>query len=264
MKLYFFGTCAGTAPLPGTHHTSFAVETGGGLYWFDAGECCGYTAHLMGVDLLKIRGIFISHTHMDHVGGLANLLWYIRKVSLVRHCATLESVIDVFIPEEETWEGIVKLLSRTEGGFGNKSFEPRGLPVTDGVLCDDGHIKVTAFHNNHLEHLDGEAWRSFCYRIEAQGRSVVFSGDVRDAGDTVPAIGGGCDILLMETGHHGVERVARDVRSISEAGHRVGELWYIHNGDEIRANPIRSSRTAREAFGGEVRVCLDATVADID
>ena len=89
MKLWFFGTCSGTEPLPGRHHVSFALESEGGLYWFDAGEGCSYTAKLAGADLLAVKKIFISHTHMDHVGGLGNLLWNIRKLEWVEGRKTL-------------------------------------------------------------------------------------------------------------------------------------------------------------------------------
>ena len=68
MKLYIFGSCSGTEPWQNRHHTAFAIEIGGRFYWFDAGENCSYAAHLMGVDLLAVSDIFISHTHMDHVG----------------------------------------------------------------------------------------------------------------------------------------------------------------------------------------------------
>ena len=63
MKLHFLGTCAGTEPMPGRKHASVAVEVGDRLYWFDAGEGCSYTAHLMGLDLLKIKAVFISHLY---------------------------------------------------------------------------------------------------------------------------------------------------------------------------------------------------------
>ncbi len=64
MRLHIFGTCGGSEPMPGRHHVSFAVEHRDRLYWFDAGESCSYTAHLMcGVDLMRIRAVFISHTH---------------------------------------------------------------------------------------------------------------------------------------------------------------------------------------------------------
>lgn len=59
VKVHILGSCSGTEPYEGRHHTSAAVETEKGLYWLDAGECCSYAAHLMGIDLLKTRGIFL-------------------------------------------------------------------------------------------------------------------------------------------------------------------------------------------------------------
>lgn len=73
MKIYIFGSCSRTEPMEGRHHTAFAIEINGKVYWFDAGENCSHTAHLMGVDLLLVSDIFISHPHTDHVAGLVNL-----------------------------------------------------------------------------------------------------------------------------------------------------------------------------------------------
>ncbi|MDD6563518.1 MAG: hypothetical protein PUF08_00410, partial [Clostridiales bacterium] len=64
MKFYIFGSCSGTEPFKGRHHTAWALELNGRIYWFDAGETCSYTAHLMGVELLAVSDIFISHPHM--------------------------------------------------------------------------------------------------------------------------------------------------------------------------------------------------------
>ena len=61
------------------------VDIDGRLYWFDAGESCSHTGHLLGLDLTEVKSIFISHAHIDHVGGLAKLLWCMRKLDS-RHC----------------------------------------------------------------------------------------------------------------------------------------------------------------------------------
>ena len=59
MKLFIFGSCSGTEPITDRHHTAFAIEINKRIYWLDAGENCSYTAHLMGVDLLRVSDIFI-------------------------------------------------------------------------------------------------------------------------------------------------------------------------------------------------------------
>ena len=60
------------------------LEADGGLYWFDAGEACSYTAHLMGLDLLTLRALFISHPHADHIGGMDDVIRARHDIKLPR------------------------------------------------------------------------------------------------------------------------------------------------------------------------------------
>ena len=60
MKLFFLGTCSGTEPMPGRHHVAWVLQLHEKLYWFDAGECCSHTAHVLGLNLQNIRAVFIT------------------------------------------------------------------------------------------------------------------------------------------------------------------------------------------------------------
>lgn len=225
--LIVLGSCSGTEPIPGRQHTSFVIETGGRYYWFDAGEGCSRTAHLMGIDLLKVRSIFISHPHMDHVGGLGNLLWTIRKLTAVRKTNVAGGRIDLYMPELRSWEGILQMLRCTEGNF-TLPFTLEVYRPADCLVYEDENIRVTAMHNGHLQDNERGEHISYSFHIETEGKSIVFSGDVREYTEVAPLLAKGCDYLLMETGHHKVKAICDFADE-----QRVSKLVFVHHGRDI-------------------------------
>lgn len=257
VKIHFLGTCAGTEPMPDRRHASVAVESGGRIYWFDAGEGCSRTAHLMGLDLLGVGKVIISHAHMDHVGGLGNLLWNIRKLSLVKKQRPLCGEVKVYIPNMETWEGIMMILRNAEGGFETDYPVTAGL-VEEGVLFEDGTMKVTAFPNSHLPRTAEGRGLSYSYLIECEGKKLIYSGDVGKYEDLDALLEQGCDGLIIETGHFGIDEVQRYT-----AGKRIGKLFFSHNGREILNKPEASREKIERYFAGQAVICQDGTTIEL-
>ncbi|MBQ9338369.1 MAG: MBL fold metallo-hydrolase, partial [Lentisphaeria bacterium] len=205
MKIHIFGCLSGTEPMPGKHHTALALEKDGALYWFDAGEGCGSTAHLMGLDVRKIRGIFISHPHIDHTAGLPHLFFVIFK-RIARDPESPEVALKIFIPEP-------KIVDAALFGLSARRSLPSKMKLDivridrGGVLFDAGGVRVECVANRHIRQEPGKPPRSFSFLITAEGKRIIFSGDVKNWRDYEVFLKDGCDLLMMESGHHSPPKV---------------------------------------------------------
>ena len=250
MKLTFLGTCAGTEPMPDRKHASFVLEADGVLYWFDAGEGCSYTAHNLGIDLLKVKKVMISHPHIDHTGGLANLIWNIRKVHYVRQ-SNADVSVDLYLPDLRIRDGMLTMLRCSDGERFSWESRLHFHPVRDGLLFDDGTVRVSALHNLHIP-TPVEQWRSFSFLIESQGKKIVYSGDVRSYYELDGLIGDGCDCLILETGHFGIDDAFAYAKD-----RNIGKIFFTHNGREILNHPEASRQKIESLFGQKAVICFD-------
>ena len=254
VKIHFLGTCSGTEPMPGMHHCSLILEINEALYWFDAGECCVHTAYTSGIDVMRTEALFVSHPHIDHVGGLANLFSCMNKLNN-RYGKTLPNgnTLEVFFPDLPLLAAIRTVAVGSASGKMRFQLNEHGL--SDGVIFEDRRLRVTACHNRHLRESGERGWHSYSFLLEAEGKRIVFSGDVKEPAELDGLIGNGVDVLVMETGHHKVIDVCRYA---SMRG--VRKLRFNHHGREIiegRAEAELLVAAYAAEHGMSIRLCHD-------
>ena len=263
MRIRFLGTWAGFEPTVGVRHVSFVIEEGDRSYWFDAGEMCSHSGSVAGVNMMAVRAIFISHCHIDHIGGLPNLMWGLGKMSGRAAKRGQQSLagetVKVLIPQMDAWDGVMGILNATRNKY-TPNFEVEVGSYADGVIYDNDGFVVRALHNTHLgEPVEDGGWQSFSFRIEAGGKSVVYSGDVKSAAE-IRELVEGCDLFLMETGHHRAEDVCR---YLDEAGVGFGRLGFIHHGRAMAADRAGELRKAQDILGDKVFLTADGMVLEV-
>lgn len=248
MKIHTIGTCAGTEPMPTRQHACCIFEVNNKLYCFDTGNGCARTAWLKGIQLPEIEHIFFSHPHRDHIGGLPDLLWNIRKIVYMRDLSYPEK-ITLYMPSPVIWKFVEAALQ--------VEWDDRIKIVpqfyTDGIIYKDENIQVEARHNLHLGIPADGQYASYSFRITAEGKKIIYSGDVRsytDMGDFLED----CDLLLMETGHHKASNVCTGIRT---DGLGVKEIMFVHSGREILNDCDGARERAEKAWGKPVLIAED-------
>ncbi len=181
-RVFTLGT--GTpVPDPDRAGSSIAVVTGGEAYVFDAGggsvQRAIEASNRYDIPELipqRIRYLFITHMHSDHIHDLAELAsarWWSRDHRLhvfgprgmadyVGHMNAMSDVeADIRVP------GTPPELINDRYGYRAIVTE-----IEDGVIFENEHISVEAFTVDH-----GDIRPSFGYRVETADRTIVISGD---------------------------------------------------------------------------------------
>ncbi len=168
MKIVFLGASHGV-PEPNRKCSSALIEVGEGRYIIDMGTQAIEELITRGISPESIRSVFITHMHGDHTNGLISFLdlcsWKFKstepKIYLPGDVERARAVIREWLACNDT------------------EMRPFAfLEVREGVIYDDGLLRVTALGTRHNR-------ASFAYLVEAEGKRVLFSGDLSTKGPCV-------------------------------------------------------------------------------
>lgn len=183
MKITFLGTSHGV-PEPHRKCSCIMVEVGENIYFFDMGTPVVEEMRTRGKSMDAVKGVFITHMHGDHTDGLVQfidlLTWYFK---------TPDPVVVLPYPEIET--SINLWLTGTQAGREKKINYQK---TVEGVVYDDGALKVTAIATKHCP-------GSHAYVLEAEGKTVLFTGDLARPSEDFPYVDQPLDLLICESAH---------------------------------------------------------------
>ncbi len=172
IQVHLIGT-GGPELTPTRQGMSTLVEANGQTLTFDVGRGALQNIYLSRIDPRGVTKIFLTHLHSDHIEGLPAVWmtpWFMfgRKPGL-----------EIWGPQgtQQMVNGMRMMYGHDVEHRANPTFKREYLDITvheisEGVVYNDGGVKVTAFP---VEHDDGNP--AFGYRIDAVGRSILLSGD---------------------------------------------------------------------------------------
>lgn len=158
----------------GSSANSTFIEVGGSCILIDAGAGVKKTAaalHSLNSGYEKVRGVFLTHEHSDHIGGLKTILKYHRLPVLANRRTLHKTRIG---------------LEEYEACFGT-------MDTGASAVCDD--FRVTSFASSH------DSAECVGYVIEAGNKKF---GVLTDCGKLSPQMLdslAGCEVVVLESNH---------------------------------------------------------------
>ncbi|HYM59550.1 MAG TPA: MBL fold metallo-hydrolase [Thermoanaerobaculia bacterium] len=184
-------------PRPDPNRAGAAAAVVVGSKWFlvDAGR--GVTLRIAATELKyeNLRAVLLTHLHSDHTAGLPDLFntsWQFGRKSVplplygpIGTKRLADAMLEFFADDIHYRRDLLEKHPAAGATIATHI-------VNEGVVYDDGEVKVTAFAVDHRPVVP-----AFGYRFDCRGRSIVFSGDTRPTPNLI-AHAKGADILVQE------------------------------------------------------------------
>ena len=187
LKLTILGT--GTIiSVPGRKCAGYLLETDIGLILFDCGPGTLIQLSDLGVDFTKIKYIFFSHFHIDHISDLFAIIHsrWLRKVpeNDILYLTGPYGLLDIISDSK-------KIFFKNEKWITSEKIEIREVGET---LFEIEDLSVQSLLTHHTSH-------SICYRIDDNsGKSFFYSGDSA-YNENIVTLGNNTTIAVIECSH---------------------------------------------------------------
>ena len=204
-RLFLLGTGGGPSPKRLRSAPAQAVLIGEAVYVVDCGDGVARQMALAGLDITRLKAVFITHHHSDHNADYGNLL-------LLGWASGLTPTVDAYGPpplvrmtslfaEMNAYD--IETRMRDEGRPPFAGLVAPHEVTRAGIVMQNGEVKVTAALVEHPP-----VRPALAYRFDTADRSVVFSGDTAPS-ESLIALARGADVLVHEVLYvPGLERLA--------------------------------------------------------
>jgi ribonuclease BN (tRNA processing enzyme) len=193
------GTSGGPIANAGRSQPANALLIGPDIYLVDVGDGAAGQLAKAGLLLLKVRGVFLSHLHFDHTGGLMAVLG-------LRTQLDAADVLVVYGPPgtRQLVDGLLEGMQPAfvaAFGIPGQTWTPRieVRELTDGTSVTIGDM--AAARNSHYSFPDDspefDLHQSLSLRFDLPDRSIVYTGDTGPS-RKVEALAAGADLLVSE------------------------------------------------------------------
>ena len=167
MKIAFLGTGHGIAT-PERYCSAALIEVAGAIYYIDAGAPLFERSEELGFDAAKVRAIFTTHAHGDHISGVyafADLMNWAKRFAGV--------TCGFFMTEKGVSEALKSLISLTAKPLDESRLHFK--VASEGCVFEDENIRVTYIPTRHMA---VQSRPSYAILVEGDGKRVLFSGDM--------------------------------------------------------------------------------------
>lgn len=195
------GTAGGPLTEVNRSQPSNALLVGDDLYLVDAGDGTAGQLVKAGFRTPQVKGLFLSHLHFDHSGGVMALLG-LRMQLNAKQTLTIYGPPGTKVLIDGLLTGMDPVMKAAYGMPGaNWDARVEVVEVVDGSALELDGLTVKVAENSHFKIPEAaglpEKAKSLSFRFDMADRSIVYTGDTGPS-EAVEKLAQGADILVSE------------------------------------------------------------------